>query len=86
MIKGQNTRRQFAGFYSQQTRSYSVQGGEGDESPIGSVSHKQGLTSPADILPCPLKEKDGYCQVYGTPCQYKNRLNCADYHEYRRRR
>ena len=51
-----------------------------------SVSRHEERPRLADELSCPLKQSDGTCFVYGTICQYSNRLNCADYHEYRRRR
>jgi hypothetical protein len=95
MNKGQNTRRQFAGFHSQQRKN------DGELCSVDSRRETQNITGEenqteltpvyadnhsADALKCPLKESDGTCDVYGTPCQYSNRLNCADYHEYRRRK
>lgn len=93
--QGQNTRRQFAGFFSQRKQNdgelASVGSRQETQSTIGEAYKTEIKPTRVDnhssdgILRCPLND-DGNCQVYGTPCQYSNRLNCADYHEYRRRR
>ena len=32
--------------------------------------------------PCIMKTTDGLCFVYGTPCEYKDKMNCRDYREH----
>lgn len=96
MVKMKNTLRQFAGFFDsqrnkndrEQCSASSHQEARSTTGEDNLVEHMPvGVDTPSlnGILNCPLNDA-GNCQVYGTPCQYLNRLNCADYHEYRRRR
>jgi len=93
-MKGTNTRRQFAGFNSQQEfkhlsgdRKPNADNGErktiGNIANSDSVSRHEDCPRPADTY-CPM-QRENYCFMSGEICGYSDPENCGDYREYKRR-